>query len=136
MKQSTIGFALILSLVSCQQTVLAPIQPGRVWVAAEPVQCLGNAWEQDWMTSHDGPYPKDHSRPGLEPEEVAILRDYYERQGVTVFRVTTRAKYAVVCEACSCAEGYTLYLQVRDQDLEKMLSLGYREESPNGFAAS
>ena len=133
MKLGTFGFVLVLSLVSCQESRLfAPVYPDRVWVATEPIQCLGNPWEQAWLTSHDGRYPKDHSKPGLEPEEIEIIQDYYKRQGVTVFRVTTRAKYEVVCAACMCPEGYSLYLEVRDQDLEKMLSFGYREESPKG----
>ena len=134
MKLWTFGLVLFVGVVSCQESrLLAPIHPDRVWVATEPIQCLGNPWEQDWLASHDGQYPKDYSKPGLEPEEIAIIRDYYERQGVTVFRVTTRGKYEVVCAACSCPEGYSLYLEVQDEDLEEMLSFGYREELPKGI---
>jgi len=103
------------------------------WVAMEPIQCLGNPWELDWLANHQGDYsayPKDLSQPGLEPEEFAIIKDYYQRQGVVVSAGQTAAKYDEVCAACTCPEGYTLYLSVREQDIPTMLSLGYRLESP------
>jgi hypothetical protein len=103
------------------------------WVAIEPVQCLGNPWEQDWLENNGwdyDAYPKDPTRPGLEPEEFEIIRDYYARQGVVVFEGRTAPKYESVCLACSCPEGHTLYLLVRDEDAEAMIGWGYRLESP------
>jgi len=131
-----IAFASLLTVVACQQhEILVPRPPSlqRTWVAIEPIQCLGNPWERDWLESHGGDYasyPKDPTTPGLEPKEVEIIKDFYRRRGVVVFRAETRPKYEVVCAACSCPEGHTLYLQVRLEDLETMLSYGYREESP------
>ena len=106
---------------------------GNTWVAIEPIQCLGNPWEQDWLENNNGDYhsyPKDPTTPGLEPEELEIIQDYYERQGVTVFDGKNIPKYEQVCLACSCPEGHTLYLLVRDQDVETMVALGYRVEAP------
>ena len=130
------GLLCLVSLASCQQvSILRPWPPdlARAWVATEPIQCLGNPWEQDWLASHDNDYasyPKDPTKPGLESAEVEIIKDYYRRQGVTVFEVAAKGRYGVVCLACSCPEGYTLYLDVRQQDVPKMISLGYRQESP------
>lgn len=112
------------SLSSLRQTV---------WVAIEPRQCLTNPWEQDWLQQSGGAYedyPKDPMRPGLEPEELEIIQDYYARLGVVVSDGTTRKKYEVVCMACSCPEGHTLYLQVRPQDVRTMVAFGYRVEAP------
>lgn len=132
-----IAFAIAsaLFLASCQQGhVLSPALPGpgfelappeRAWVAIEPIQCLGNPWEQDWLASHHGDYG---SYPRDNPFQ--IIKDYYRRQGVVVYEAATQARYEVVCLACSCPEGYTLYLEVRRQDVPAMLALGYREESP------
>jgi len=103
------------------------------WVAIEPVQCLGNPWEQDWLEKHGWDYhsyPKNPARPGLEPEEFEIIQDYYDRGGVAVFEGRTAPKYDNVCLACSCPEGHTLYLLVRDQDVEAMVGWGYRVEQP------
>jgi hypothetical protein len=103
------------------------------WVAAEPTQCLTNSWEQDWLERHDwdyAGYPKDPTHPGLEPEEVEVITDYYSRQGVVVSEATTRDQYQAVCLACSCPEGHTMYLRIRDEDVQTMLGFGYRVESP------
>ena len=75
-------------------------------------------------------YPKDPTTPELEPEELDIIKGYYEQQGVTVSDGKNAPKYDEVCLACSCPEGQTLFLLVRDQDVNTMVSLGYRVESP------
>ena len=103
------------------------------WVAIEPTQCLTNSWEMDWLANNNGDYsgyPKDPTRPGLEHEEFEIIQDYYSRQGVVVFEATTRPKYETVCLACSCPEGHTMYLAVRNQDVDIMVGFGYRVEEP------
>ena len=103
------------------------------WVAIEPRQCLTNSWEQDWLDRHgnDERYPSDPTWPRrFTPEEIAIIQDYYSRQGVVVFQATARQSSDVVCLACSCGEGHTLYLLVRDEDVETMVGFGYRVEMP------
>ena len=123
----------VLCVMSCNREDSTSPNPDQVWVATEPIQCLGNPWERDWLESHNGDYsgyPKDPATPGLEPEEFEIIRDYYGRQGVTVFEADTAQKYDVVCAACSCPEGHTLYLLVQGEDVQQMIEFGYREEPP------
>jgi hypothetical protein len=133
-------FIALFGLVSCQVSdsadpppnILTPI-PDPVWVATEPIQCLGNPWEQAWLEANDWnyyAYPKDPTKPGLEPEEVKIITDYYAQQDVIISEALGTPRFEGVCAACSCPEGHTLYLEVRAEDVEKMLSLGYREEAP------
>lgn len=103
------------------------------WVAIEPIQCLKNPWEQDWLEKNDwdyDSYPKDPARPGLEPAEFEVIQDFYDAAGVAVSGGQTAPKYDNVCLACTCPEGHTMYLLVRDQDVDTMLGLGYRVESP------
>jgi hypothetical protein len=108
----------------------------QTWVAIEPTQCLTNAWEADWLRQHGGDYdayPKDYARPGLEPEEIAIITDYYTEHGVVVSETATARDYeARTCAACTCAEGHTMFLLVRDQDVDTMIGFGYRIEAPPG----
>lgn len=137
-----LGIAVVLSglcLMSCnREDATRPedatsLFPSRVWVATEPIQCLGNPWESDWLESHGGDYslyPKDPATPGLEPEEFEIIQDYYARQGVEVFEAQTASKYDAVCAGCACPEGHTLYLLVKAEDLQQMIDFGYRVESP------
>jgi hypothetical protein len=103
------------------------------WVAIEPTQCLTNAWEQDWLARNGDDYagyPKDPGTPGLETGEIAIIEEYYSRQGVVVSGTDTAPKYESVCLACSCPEGHTMFLRVRAQDVNTMIGLGYRVEAP------
>lgn len=103
------------------------------WVAIEPTQCLTNDWEKEWLERNGqdyAGYPKDPATPGLEPEELKVIQDYYSRQGVVVFDSATASKYETVCLACSCPEGHTMYLLVRGEDVEVMIGFGYRVESP------
>lgn len=105
--------------------LLAP-EP-RTWVATEPIQCLGNPWEQDWLRDHGndyGAYPRDAD------SQKAIIVEYYALFGVDVARVLSVPKFEVVCLACSCPRGDTLFLLVDRDDEDVMLALGFRKESP------
>ena len=94
-------------------------------MATEPIQCLGNAWEKDWLDDHGG----DHDAYPREDRvaQSQIIRTYYQDLGVTVFLVRFQEHDdRAVCLACSCSAGYTLYLLVRDGDVETMRQQGYR----------
>ena len=109
----------------------------QVWVALEPIQCLGNSWERDWIDAHGGDYAASTAypssspwTPGLAPGELEIIRNYYARQGVTVFAAEKVPAQLDVTADCSLEAGYTLYLLVRREDVPRMVGFGYREESP------
>jgi hypothetical protein len=94
------------------------------WVEIDPIQCLGNPWEQDWLESHNNDYasyPRD--------DEFEVIKDYYEKQGIAIFDVKSERKYEIVCEACSCPRGDSLSLLVSDSDVGVMLELGYKISS-------
>lgn len=99
----------------------------RVWVAIEPIQCLGNSWERDWLERNDGDYagyPQDLA------SQFRIIKAYFEEQGVSVHAMTSRTKYKRVCLACFCPRGDTLYIQVDAGDVEAMEREGFRREAP------
>lgn len=103
------------------------LEPRQSWVAIDPVQCLTNPWEKDWLERHDGNYG---SYP-LDPDsQYAIIRAYYAGHGVRVDDIISIPKYQNVCEACSCPRGDALYLLVRNVDVNRMLRFGFRLESP------
>jgi len=103
------------------------LAPYRTWVATEPVQCLGNPWERDWLERHGNDY---EAYPRDPASQNAIVREYYARFGVDITDIVSIPKYQVVCAACSCPRGDTFYLYVRDRDVGTMLFLGYRREAP------
>jgi len=137
-------FLFVLPLSSCSDDNTPASAPDNgslnvlvtEWVATEPTQCLTNAWEQDWLASHDNDYAGYPGGKGgtLTPEEIQIVTGYYARQGVVVYGTSTAPKYTGVCLACDCPQGHTLFLEVRDSDVATMLSLGYRQENPPGGA--
>jgi len=98
-----------------------------VWVAIEPIQCLGNSWERDWIAKHDGDYagyPRDLA------DQFEVIKAYYENLGVDVRGMASRQESSIVCCACSCERGDTLYALVRAQDLDTMKNEGFRQENP------
>ena len=119
-----------------------PYQSGFVWVGTDPVQCLGNPWEQDWLQQFvpkDGgegvvtqpAYPQDDPLV-IEAPEAEIIRSYYERLSIEIRSLksyTYEEKFGediTVCAACECAQGYSLYLQVPSDQLEQMIDLGWQ----------
>lgn len=127
---------LLMGTISVSGCLLNdPGQRGKLWMSIAPIQCLSNAWEQDWLASHDndyGAYPHDLSKPGLEEEEKVIIRSYYQRQGVPIEELATTDWYGAVCLACSCPQGYTMFVLVAEAHEEMMLDLGFvRSDSPN-----
>ncbi len=93
------------------------------WVEIDPIQCLGNPWEIDWLKDNDD-YPRDVHTLELEQGEEDIIKEYYLKQGVSILKVESEWTHDIVCEACSCPQGYTLYLLVSDVD--KMIKLGHK----------
>jgi hypothetical protein len=119
--------AIAVSALSCDGGGLLLSPQKDVWVATEPVQCLGNAWEQDWLARHGndyGAYPRD-----LDSQKTIMVR-YYAKFGVSVKEIESIVKFPVTCLACACPRGDTLYLLVPEDDANTMIFLGYRREEP------
>jgi hypothetical protein len=118
---------ILLLFSSCKTT--DPVDPITcrkcTWVAIDPIQCMGNSWEQEWLEQHPGElYP-------LELEDMLpIIVDYYERQGIRIFDSRILWTHSSVCLACSCPAGYTVYFLVSRRDVQMMLELGFRTENP------
>jgi len=95
----------------------------KVWVEVDPVQCLENSWEIDWIKNNPNKeYPRNHILVIEEPEK-QIIKDFYAKQGIAILDIKSE-EYSgdfMVCEACSCPQGYILYLQISKNDLRTML---------------
>ena len=99
-----------------------PKETGKTWVQIDSVSCLGNSWEQDWLSSNNRTY-EEYPRNS----ENEIITAYYNKQGITIFSVKTKfTQPKFMCTACSCGNGYTFYLLILDSDVGKMLSYGYK----------
>ncbi len=104
-----------------------------VWLSINPVQCLTNPWESDWI-GQDGndfaKYPRGDILV-IENAEKQIITDYYATQGITIidiFSQTFEEKFGepmAICAACSCAQGYILYININQSDVDKLEALGF-----------
>ena len=105
-----------------------------VWVSSEPIQCLGNPWEKAWLEQEGkkyGDYPVGKILVIEEPEK-KIIKDYYKGQSVEILQIKSKTfseqgMSDIVCAACTCPQGYTLFLKVNEKDLEKMKEWGYKK---------
>ena len=97
-----------------------------VWVVTDPVQCLGNPWEIDWLEKHE----KDNSAwSELSPEEkVDVFVEYYSEFGIEIKSVQKSFLEEDVCAACSCPRGDRFHCLIDKQDLDEMLELGFSLE--------
>lgn len=118
-------------------SLLLPRRIGQTWVEIDPIQCLGNPWEVDWLESHNMNYSSY-----FYENKTWVIEKYYKKQGITILgiqSVTFTGKFGepmTTCLACHCLAGYRLYLSVYNFDVSKMLELGYGvvNESSQNYA--
>lgn len=123
-----LGLLALGLLAGCQEeTVLLsndPIRGETVWLSIDPIQCLGNPWEQDWLLTHDhDDYPQTQSGA------IAIFRDYYTGQGLVIHDVRVESTGAIaVCDGCSCSTGERYLVLVDEADEGAFLDLGFMRD--------
>jgi hypothetical protein len=121
-RNSIIFLLLAIAAISsaCNGSKQAAAEEGpSVWMETDPIQCLGNPWEEDWLSKQGreyGDYPIGNPRI-VEKEEMEIIMDYFKGKGVTVYEVSSKPypEDMAVCDACTCPAGYTLYLRVPEK---------------------
>jgi hypothetical protein len=100
-----------------------PDRPGATWVSIEPIQCLGNPWEEDWLRSNNASafaYPREWTA------QRQIIIDYYSGLGIHIIDARRETPdNAIRCTACSCGAGYFVFLQVSDGDIGAIVALGF-----------
>ncbi len=105
----------------------APIPANAVWVQLNPTQCLSNPWEQDWLAQpgHEyADYPKER--------ETRIITDYYAKQGIQIIRIESKLTNEIVCRACSCPRGDTLFFLVSEADANTLIGQGFSPSADPG----
>jgi hypothetical protein len=117
MKYTLFLFSVLLFGVSCKKG------QERELVYIDPIQCLGNPWDEEWLESHDY-----NEYPQTESSRLQIFTDYYEKQGVAMFDVYSENVYNAVCDACSCPTGERYYCTVAEGDADFLLESGFQLE--------
>ena len=121
------GMTILLALFLFSAPVLAKSSEDKVWVIVRPVQCLGNPWEKDWLARN-----KNQAAKYPRTEEFEVLAAYFARKKIPVLdiRVKPYVKGDMLCQACDCPRGDTLFLMIYAKHAPKMVRLGYTERMP------
>jgi hypothetical protein len=98
------------------------------WVSIDTIQCMGNPWEQDWIEKHDDNYDLWHDLS--EAEKMDVFKNYYEKQGVTIYDLKRTWPYETTCHACACKRGDRFYCYIEDADVDAMLNRGFVLDYP------
>jgi len=102
----------------------APIIP-RVWAIVQPLQCLGNPWEQDWVAHHE----KSEVYP--QRDEKQILKAFFAQNQIQILDIRVRPyDGGPLCQTCDCPRGDTLYLLVSAENAPLLKSFGYDKTLP------
>ena len=104
---------------SCQEREDLP------WVSVDPIQCLGNSWEQDWLARHNNDFSQ---YPHDEAGRFRIYREFFEKQGMTIHSIEVTFPYNAVCLACGCPRGDRISCLIDEAGLPTMLEWGFRVE--------
>lgn len=78
----------------------------KVWIHVHPIQCMRNPWQRDWLVSEGTLEDWD---PGAEAK---VIKAYYAKNGIKVYRVTSKKIADGTCAGCQCSTGYRLGLLV------------------------
>lgn len=95
------------------------------WVSIDPIQCLGNSWDQDWLVQHDNDssqYPHD------EAGQLRIFGEFFEEQGVIIYQTVVTFPYNATCDGCGCPRGDRISCLIDEAGLPTMLEWGFTEE--------
>lgn len=127
---------LCVSMLGCKPGKDSSSSSGdQVWLWTDPVQCLTNPWESNWLSEGGREYQDYPIGDNLivEEEEAEIIKGYFlEKEKVTIHDLYSRKYEEVglsqsVCEACHCPQGYRLFVLVDQDKMKLMEEKGFSE---------
>lgn len=116
----------LLIIISLGVLLQSCEEENRVWVTIDPIQCMGNPWEQSWLAENDTNYVLWGQIK--ETQELSIIETYYENKGVNIYRIKQTFPYEGVCCACSCPRGDRIHCYIDEDDLIRMQEWGFQLE--------
>jgi hypothetical protein len=105
-------------------TMAIPDRGTHVWAIAEPLQCLANAWEKDWIAKHKKQADKYPIR-----EERAIIKEFFTRKGIRIADMRL-SKGGPTCASCECPRGDKLFLLIEANDAQALEPYGFKKRLP------
>ncbi len=99
-------------------------EPNRQWVTIDPVQCMGNTWEQDWLEKNYDDY--ELYSKFTNNQRLQIFEQYFENLGILIYKLEQSYPYVATCDACNCPRGDRIHCYISENDIDQMLSFGFR----------
>lgn len=135
-----IKYALIPGIVGIFAFTLPNIittKSNTIWLEKNPIKCLGNAWEFNWLVNHPNKYNEypSNNPNSISSEEIKILKDYYKLKNINIINTkstllkNTDTSNLKPCDLCSCPQGYTLYISTDVEGAKRLLKLGWNKSN-------
>ena len=101
-----------------------------IWLTMNPIKCLGNPWEFDWLKNNNNQYNKypTGNATKIDTEEIIILKNFYAQQGINILNTKSTPLEKEVCNTCSCDQGYKLDILTLEKNAEKMIQIGWERQ--------
>ena len=96
----------------------------REWVAIDPIQCMGNSWEQDWLEKNNDDYEL-YSTFSIN-QRLQIFKRYFENLGIEIYKLEQTYPYDATCSACTCPRGDRIHCFISENDIDQMLIYGFK----------
>ncbi|MBU0473790.1 MAG: hypothetical protein KKF62_06460 [Bacteroidetes bacterium] len=96
----------------------------RQWVTIDPIQCMGNTWEQDWLEKNNDDY--ELYSKFTDTKKLQIFEQYFENLGILIYKLEQSFPYDATCAACNCPRGDRIHCYISENDIDQMLSFGFR----------
>ena len=96
----------------------------RQWVTIDPIQCMGNSWEQDWLENNNGDFELYSTL--TNSQKLQIFEQYYKNLGIEVYKLEQTFPYTATCTACTCPRGDRIHCYINENDIDQVLSLGFK----------
>lgn len=101
-------------------------EENREWVTIDPIQCMGNTWEHDWLENNNDDY--ELYAKFSDSERLQIFEQYFEKLGIEINKLEQTFPYDATCSACSCPRGDRIHCYINESDIDQMLSFGFKIE--------
>ncbi len=93
------------------------------YVTIDPIQCLGNPWEVDWLEKND--YDTLGWAALSDGKQIDVFIQYYDNLGISIKEVEVSDIGGESCAACTCPRGDRYQCLVEEHDYEDAIKLGF-----------
>ncbi len=132
---------LVIGTLGCRTAPLAKPKPSnpfmtddpnKAWVALQPVQCLSNPWEKDWLKAHKNKGTKYPMR-----DEVNVMKAFFTKKGFFIhdLRIRPYMHDKPLGRACNSPRGDLLLMLVNREDVSLLMHYGFQSTIPTASEA-